>query len=272
MNKLILLLFITLVFACSSDSSDGGSENNFNIDDRPKVVTWTRERSYCPQPFQTFNFIYENGKVISGNANIGEIVDIFSGECTTEGFTIYSFTIAYQNDLIFSINTQYEILWGENSNRSQLITYEYNEDDLIISKTTLVYEDGVEINSHVNNYEWTNNNLIMSTYYSNGNIESYTEFDTNYNRIQNVSYSETGDQCITNYETNYNVIYPYFAYGIYGSVAPPTYNGWISINSSCEDDIDFFDYEVDENGYVTSVTRTKSNDPDFYSTTRYYFE
>ena len=72
------MLCIPLVFTCSSDSSDGGSENNLIIDDRPKVVTWTRERSYCPQPFQAFNFIYENGKVISGDANIGEIVDIFS--------------------------------------------------------------------------------------------------------------------------------------------------------------------------------------------------
>ena len=264
MKKLILLLFIPLVFACSSD--DSANENLDNL--TPKVVTWTREKSYCQEPYLSYNIIYENDKVIGGNVNSGNSTAI---PCTTDGFIVYSFTVAYQNDLIFSINTQGEIMMGESDNSSNLVTYDYNEDGLIIARNFTYYEDNIETGNSVQNFEWTNNNLILSTYYQDGSIAGYTEFDNDYNKIQIVTYSETGEQCITSYQTNYDVLVPPFPDGLFG-VAPESRNGFISIHNSCDNVTKYFDYEVNENGFASSVTSTRSDDPDYYSTTRYYYE
>ena len=272
MKKLILLLFIPLVFACSSDSID---VTNLNNDDTPKVISFTRERSGCELITSTHNLVYENNRVVSGESRGGKY--ILTGECSDEDWFVYSFTVQYENDKIASIYSIYEIENGQVSNKSRTDNFQYNNLGLISSKETIVYEnENITIYSF-HQYEWENNNLTMNVYQQDGvntdilHLNQINNYDSNFNMLTQVNAPNTEYEFTVTRQINYDVLLPVFPVGLYGSISYAQ-NGLISQSQSNEDSIDFYNYEINENGYPNSVTRTVSDNPDFYSITSYYYD
>jgi len=87
MKKLILLLFIPIVFTCSSDSSDGDSDNNNPCPNQPQLTT-----------LEVSNIIYdENTDLVSATFS-GEIQNIQLG-ANCETFSITNQGFAYSTNI-----------------------------------------------------------------------------------------------------------------------------------------------------------------------------
>ena len=133
MKKLILLLFIPLVFTCSSDSDNDSQQDNNNFDNYPKLISFTRETANdsCEGLDWSVELSYSDDKIISSQTRVYHYY--LGGECVyygEDGFISNSINNVYSGDLLIS---QRVFMYNSDGtfDDSNFHLYEYDEEGLL---------------------------------------------------------------------------------------------------------------------------------------------
>ena len=164
MKKLILLLFIPLVFTCSSDNpGDSNQSENENLDNYPKLISTTREHpNLCDGIYSNIQYSYSGDKIISTSTTVYyDYINSSGEECIyygDEGYINNIVNNVYSGDVLVSQNVIFYNSDGvQNGNR--LILYEYDDNGLLSKMTRQGFDNDGNLNllDEVI-YFWTNNN------------------------------------------------------------------------------------------------------------------
>ena len=284
MKKLILLLFIPLVFTCSSDSSDGDSNNPIQNDKKPVTITF--EHPICGGDGIThiFTFLYSGDKIISGTQ---EQFYYISGSNCSEVDPMFntSFTNVYSDEKLVSTNVIRPNYTGS-SWKNYMTTYEYNSYGLITTLTRQYYDtDGVEYNTGANKtltYNWTNNNLTRQTLDEQGNLIAIDNYDSNYNSIETINYVNGSQYSVSDGTFDLNKFDPFInthqdylwysldVVGKRGSNPQISRTNTYLTDNSVVDNL--FDNIYDEDNFLIQSDRTRSDQSSYLRIMRFYYE
>lgn len=221
MKKLLFVLSITLLYACSSENN--GSNSNPTNTLKLSSITETEYGNS-----ETINFTY------SGNTATGfnEIDDV----------STYSFIFGYSNNNLSSITSYHNNIVGSVS------TFIYSNGKIT---NRLSEEDNIEFN-HVYTYN-SSSQMTNEKQYSNGNLDNSQDYE--YNIEGNISKHLYGSSNYRTfeYDTKKN---PYSL--IYSEAVMKTYGVGYSKNNIIKETtnsgtVTIYEYQYNENGYPTSV-------------------
>ena len=277
MKKLILLLFIPLVFACSSDSSDDNQQDNNNFDNYPKLTSFTVERpNECDGLYWSVELSYSGDKIIStSHTNHYSYVN---GEvsCNGDAYTANTVNNVYSGDLLISQNI---FLYSPDGDLTQkyIHLYEYDEGGLL-NKWIRQRLDNNDVIIDVDEMEvsWTNDNLTRQITDIEGNF-STTNYDANYNTLD-VSYYNQGQIISTrtySYDmTQFDFLANSHKFWDWNGVGPRNHNLWVSQTYNYEgDSYDIFrEIVANEYGFPISMSVTRSNDTSYIRIYNYNYE
>ena len=261
MKKLILLLFIPLVFACSSDSSDGDSNNSNENEDLILCKTFTIERpNECGEQITTtYDFSFIGDKLISGSE-----LSINYFDCETIYFQ-QNFNNSYSGDLLTQTNYTRTISNDEDVNETWNILYEYNNQGLITSKTSPIQDRF---------YSWLNNNSVCQVSDSSGQLVATIIYDENFNIIESRSVQSDGSEHIIYREYDYSKKSPWAEANsgfFYQYTSADRANPRISYSNNYSDNVFYYEYTYNSDDYVVELLRSY-NDDGVTRVYKYYYD
>ena len=281
MKKLILLLFIPLVFTCSSDSSDDSQQDNNNFDNYPKLISYTREQpNLCDGIKNLYEYSYSGDKILSFSARVYWL--FYGGECNyfgNDGYINNTVNNVYSGDFLISQNMLVYNPYGEQTN-NYIISYEYYENGLVSKMIEQRLDNNGEvIDSDEFMFFWTNDNLTRQMTDSNGLTIEVKNYDSNYNCLETHHYSE-GQIFHTKSSsfdlTKFNTLANSHKFWVWNGAGPRNHNQVVSeyINDISDDSSYelYFEHAYNEYGFSSYTTINKSNDPSYFRIYNYNYE
>jgi len=278
MKKLMLLLFIPLVFTCSSDSSDDNQQDNNNFDNYPKLISFTQERpNECEGIRFLVEYSYSGDKILTYSYR--QYWAFYNGECNyfgDDGYIPSTVNNVYSGNLLISQNVFSYNLEGDMTYRT-INSYEYDENGLL-NKWIKQRLDNNDVIIDVDEMEvsWTNDNLTRQMTDIEGNF-SITNYDSNYN-ILNESHYDQGQIISTrtySYDmTQFDPLANSHKFWWWNGAGPRSHNLWVSQTYNYEGGSydTFREIVANEYGFPISNSQTRSNDTSYIRIYNYNYE
>ena len=268
MKKLILLLFIPLVFACGTDESNGETSNQINDDNLILCTSYTRQKMNS----NTEDYIWTASATYSGNKTISSSYIQYIYNSTTQSIDekIWYKNHIYSGDLEVSTYTNYEVNGIATAN-SVSEDYEYNDDGLIIKESRTYFLNDEIISYEESFFSWTNNNLTRQQTDENGQLISVINLDSNNNILEEIQY-ENGQiyrEISRTYDYSKNSQFKnvenFWAFGYYPHYPPnmPYQNPQITEYNSNNDCTYFYEHTYDQNEFTILTNKTSNCNSDY---------